>query len=43
MGSAELVSFFDFVTDFTDAAGDLFAALGFFAGSLDTVSGIFSA
>lgn len=43
MGSAELVTFFDFVTDFAGAAGDFVNALSFFAGSLETVSGIFSA
>ncbi|PTR31352.1 hypothetical protein C8K36_101383 [Rhodococcus sp. OK519] len=43
MGSAEFISFFEFVTDFADAAGDLFAALSFFAGSLETVSGILPA
>ncbi|WP_430333815.1 hypothetical protein [Rhodococcus sp. ACT016] len=41
MGSAELVDFFDFITDFAGYASDLIGALSFFAGSLDTVSSIF--
>ncbi|WP_278249723.1 hypothetical protein [Rhodococcus sp. ABRD24] len=40
MGSADLIPAFKFLTDFADAAGDLFAALSFFAGSLETVSGV---
>lgn len=43
MGSAEIIDFFGFITDFADAASDLFTALTFFAGSLETVSGLLPA
>lgn len=41
MGSAEFIPAFEFLIDVAGAAGDLLGALSFFAGSVETGSGLF--